>query len=314
MDRLSLAHANALVGNDPDEAGVEFVLLGGAFAVEEGPLLLAVSGPGATLSVAGERVRPGSAVRAERGQTVSVGDVRGGVYAYMAVAGGVDVRAEMGSRSVHRRSGIGGRPLEAGDALTARSPDAADRPPLSIPTPMRAAGPIRVVPGPQEDEFEPESVRRFYAEEYRVLPNSDRMGCRLGGEALVHRAGFNIVSDGVLPGSVQVPGSGRPLVLMRDCPTTGGYPKIATAIGADLDRIAQTPPGGRLRFVRAEREEAVAAARSYRRTVAQLFDAPAAVRIPSSSDLLGFNLIGGVVDASEGEDAANPSAEAPRKD
>jgi allophanate hydrolase subunit 2 len=152
--------------------------------------------------------------------------------------------------------------------------------------------------GPQDDHFTDAALAALTATDWTVMPRSDRMGCRLDGAVLPHARGFNIVSDGVVPGSVQVPGDGRPIVLMRDCQTTGGYPKIATVIGPDLDRLAQVPPGGTVRFAAVARTEAVAAAAALRQRIDGLAAlARPAGADPSSEDLLALNLIGGVVDA-----------------
>ena len=297
MDRQALAHANLLVHNAPDEAAIEFTLLGGSFVLVDGPALLAVSGPGASLSIGGRAMPHRSAGRAEAGDTVRVGDARGGVYVYLAIAGGTEGEPAMGSRSVHRRSGIGGRPLLPGDRIVLRSWKAAERDPRIIQPPEFSSGPMRVILGPQDEEFEPESVEQLLSEPYRILPQSDRMGCRLEGRPLVHLRGHNIVSDGVLPGSIQVPGNGQPLVLFRDCPTTGGYPKIANVISADLDRLAQTLPGTSVRFSKVSLEEAVAAAQALHQSIRRLMRDGEIRRIVSSEDLLRENLIDGVFDA-----------------
>ena len=297
MDRLALAHANTLVGNSPDEAGVEFMLRGGAFTVSGAPLLLAVSGPGARLRISGQDVAAGSAGRSEPGDQVVISDVRGGVFAYLAIAGGVAREPELGSRSLHRRSGIGGRPVAEGEMLAVRDPSAAGRPVRTTPLPAMPSGPIRVIPGPQEDCFTREATELLVTTPYRVLPQSDRMGCRMQGARLRHLAGHDIISDGVLPGAIQVPGDGQPIVLFRDGPTTGGYPKIATVISADVDRLAQIPPGSSVRFAGADLGEAVSAARSMRRVLRSLAGRSGGVWIPHTARLLAENLIDGVVDA-----------------
>lgn len=290
MDRLALAVANALVGNAPDAAAVELTLAGARFRVESGPVLVAASGPGVTLRVDDRALPPG--LSAEARDTVEVSAIRGGVHGYLAVAGGVDVPPEMGSRSVHLRSGIGGAMLAPGARLPvvggALTPQALDR------LPEHAAGPIRFLPGPQDDWFGPEVLDLLAGSEWQVDARSDRMGRFLSGPQLAPRAG-SMVSDGVLPGSIQVPPAGQPIILMRDCQTTGGYPKIATVISADLDRLAQLPAGARFRLMPVDRAAAVAAAQALARTMAALAPRPAGGL--DSARLLSVNLIGGVVDA-----------------
>ena len=118
----------------------------------------------------------------------------------------------------------------------------------SCPAPSPPDDPVRVVLGPQDDYFTPAAIRTFLSNEYLVTWQCDRMGYRLEGPPLEHARGFNIVSDGLLPGSIQVPGSGHPIVMLRDAQTTGGYPKIATVISADIGRMAQRRPRSAVRF------------------------------------------------------------------
>jgi biotin-dependent carboxylase-like uncharacterized protein len=305
MDPVALAAANVLVGNAPDAAGIEFCMLGGTFTVERDPALVAVIG--APLAVNGVAAPALTSVVVVPGDRLTVGAARGGVHACLAVAGGFLRPAEMGSLSVHRRSGIGGRPLAAGDELET-GPQSRQPAPLTLPgLPPDGEGPFRVVLGPQDDLFTPEAVATFLGEPYTVSPRADRMGTRLIGPPLAHAKGFNIVSDGIVTGHVQVPGDGQPIVLMRDRQTTGGYPKIATLASADLARFAQQPPGRLVRFRAVSREEAVAALVDHRRAVAGILARvePAAGTL-TSERLLSVNLISGVEDA--GGEATGSSA------
>jgi allophanate hydrolase subunit 2 len=161
-------------------------------------------------------------------------------------------------------------------------------------------GPIRIVPGPQDDLFTPAGVETFLSSEFVVSPLSDRMGVRLQGPRIAHATGYNIVSDGVVAGHVQIPGDGQPIVLMRDRQTTGGYPKIATVISADLDRFAQMRPGTAVRFRAVDVEAAVAALRDRAAALGKLMAqaAPLVAEFDSEA-LLAANLIGGVVAGDE---------------
>lgn len=292
MDRLALAVANALVGNPADAAAVELTLAGARFRVVGGPVLVAASGPGVVLGVGGRTLAPGVSARADDGDLVEVSAIRGGVYGYLAVSGGVDLRPEMGSRAFHLRSGIGGAMLTPGMRLPvaggALAPLALDR------VPDHATGPIRFMPGPQDDWFSPGSLDLLAGANWQVDARSDRMGRFLAGPRLIPRAG-SMVSDGVLPGSIQVPPDGQPIVLMRDCQTTGGYPKLATVISADLDRLAQLPAGARFRLAPVDRAGAVSAAQRLAQTIAALNPRPAGAI--DTVRLLSANLIDGVVDA-----------------
>ena len=236
---------------------------------EGGTLTLAFAGADVAAFVGDRPVRGGVAFRLQPGETLRFGPVRGGNYAYLAIAGGVSRPATMGSLAMHRRSGIGGAGFSAADRLDL----AADvMPRLLAHTGRAPAAPtaIRVVTGPQDDHFTAEALVRFTTVPFRVSTRLDRMGCRLDGPVLAHAGSYNIVSDGIVPGHIQVPGDGQPIALLADCQTVGGYPKIATVISADLGRFAQLPPGAEVRFVVVTAEEG--AARGRRRSAAAIAD------------------------------------------
>lgn len=293
MDRRALALANTLAGNPPDTAAVELPLAGAEFRVVGGPVLVAGHGPGTTLAVPGRPVSEQSSVQLDDGDTVMICPPHEGVYSYVAVAGGILTRPVLGSRSCHRRSGIGGDVLSPGDRLPCIG--GSDNTPLSFTEVMRynCNDSIRIVPGPQAGHFEDATWSRFLSSNYRISPRSDRMGLRLEGPALRSSMGHDIVSEGVVPGCVQVPGDGNPIVLGRDCQTTGGYPKIATVISADLDRLAQVPMGRDVRFRVVSEGDAIDAARRLARwrNSLELAVEPVSSSLP---DLFSHNLIGGV--------------------
>jgi biotin-dependent carboxylase-like uncharacterized protein len=188
----------------------------------------------------------------KRGDWLEIGPTAAGVWGYLAVSGGVAVDLRLDSRSTHLRSAIGGffgRKLQEGDIVPLHShqaPNARER--EVIPPPVEDNPSVRVVLGPQSDFFSPETCERFLSSAYQVTHRSDRMGAWLEGPPLQHARGFNVISDGIVPGCIQVPGSGQPLVLLMDCQTIGGYPKLATIISADLPRFAQTRPGRTIAF------------------------------------------------------------------
>lgn len=293
MDGTSLAVANLLVGNPADAAALEFTLAGGVCRHACGTRLVAVAGGGARLSIAGRPVPEGTSARAEAGDVIEVSPARAGVYAYLAIGGGFAGPAEMGSLSMHQRSGIGGDPVRPGDHLPLGPAGALA--PRHLDLPPAATGPIRIMAGPQADWFDESEIAHLAETEWTVDPRSDRMGRFIAGAAITPRSG-SMVSDGVLPGCIQVPPSGQPIVLMRDCQTTGGYPKIATVIAADLDRLAQLPPGATFRFAIVDRDTAVHAAADAAKVRAQLIPRPV-ISTSGTAELLAHNLIGGVVDA-----------------
>jgi biotin-dependent carboxylase-like uncharacterized protein len=302
MDRLALAQANALVGNDPGAAAIEFTLMGGTVEVADGPLRVAVAGAASTVTAAGRPLPPGTSASLRPGETLVIGPVRAGVFMYLAVSGTVDLPQMLGSLSLHLRAeigGISGRPLRAGDELpiTARAPSG---PELSLPPiGLEPEAPIRVVLGPQSDYFAEDAVASLLSANYTISGEADRMGYRLSGPPIPHLRGFNIVSDGIVQGAVQVPGSGVPIVMMADHQTTGGYPKIATVISADLRILAQRRSGDSVRFQAISIEEAHASARARAELLGSLGSAASPVRggLPDPEVLLGLNLAGHATDA-----------------
>jgi biotin-dependent carboxylase-like uncharacterized protein len=249
MDRLALAAANTLVGNVPFAAAVEIGPFGAAFTAREGAVRLALSGAPRNAEIAGRPVAFDSSMKIPQGETLTLGFAKGGAFSYLAIEGGITGEPMFGSLAVNARAGLGSpyqRPLQAGDELPAQA--ASGVPELRIELPQAASGAIRVLFGPQDDEFAEDAKQLFLNSEWKISPTSDRMGYRLEGPVIRHLHGHNIVSDGTVDGSIQVPGTGAPIVLMPDRGTTGGYPKIATVISADLGRLAQITAGTGFRF------------------------------------------------------------------
>jgi len=306
-DPVLMASANRLLGNAADAAAIELPLAGPGLRAPDGPVRLALAGAVAArlLRADGTRLDVGAAqtVTLRRGDVLDVGPVRAGC-AYLALAGGCRVPAQLGSRSTYARArlgGVAGRALMAGDRIECGAP--AGDPGVEWRAPASFGhddGPVRVLLGPQDDAFEPGAVRAFLAGPYRVGRDSDRMGLRLEGPALKHRGGADIVSDGVAPGAIQVPGSGQPIVLFVDAQTVGGYAKIATVIRADLPRLAQLRPGAELRFAAVTRAQAFAALHAQAAAFEHWLRSIRPYRLPGSLDLDALrenNLVSGVVDA-----------------
>lgn len=251
MDRMSLAIANALVGNRPTEAGLEFAHAAGEWQVDAASCRIAVAGGAFGITVDGVARAPYNSITLMRGQRVHIGGAPNAVWGYLAVAGGLDIDPQFGSRSTHVRTGTGGwngRAFQAGDAVPLRAELISGEPERSIDAPQHQDDPYRVIVGPQSGYFASASVEAFLATTYRVTHQMDRMAYRLDGPVLKHEKGYNIITDGVVPGSIQVPGSGIPIVLMRDAPTVGGYPKIGVIVEADVGRLAQQRPGTTVQF------------------------------------------------------------------
>lgn len=254
MDSTALQVANALVGNGRADAAIEITW--GGFRAEIGAgLLFAVTGAEAEVTLNGAAVPTWTTCKASSGDIVAVGYPVRGLRSYLAVSGGIHVPRVMGSLSTYLRGGFGGfhgRALAQGDVLEIGPPQHSSavmrRSPHELVPPYSNRPMLRVVLGPQDDRITPEGVVTFLNETYTVTERSDRMGILLDGPRITHRYGPDIISDGTIPGVVQVPGNGRPMILAADCQTTGGYVKIATVIGADLPLVAQLSPGAQVRF------------------------------------------------------------------
>jgi 5-oxoprolinase (ATP-hydrolysing) subunit C len=272
MDHLALAAANTLVGNDPFAAAIEIGPFTGSFTAHGGAVRVALAGAARSADIAGRTIAIDSSTTIADGETLTLGFAKGGAFSYLAIEGGIEGEAMFGSLSVNQRAGLGSpfaRPLQAGDELPARPASGAVERRIELPA---VSGPIRMVWGPQDDEFTDEARQLLIDSEWKISATSDRMGYRLEGAAISHLHGHNIVSDGTVRGSIQVPGNGSPIVLMPDRGTTGGYPKIATVITADFGRFAQTPAGTAFRFKAVSMKEAQTEARKFAQLIRALPD------------------------------------------
>src|SRR3954467_9426915 len=283
VDRLALAAANCLVGNDLFAAAVEIGPFGAALTAREGAVRVGLAGAPRDADMAGRAMPFNTSVPLADGETLTLGFARGGSFSYLAIEGGIAGEPMFGSLAVNARAGLGSpypRPLQSGDELQTK--EASGAPERRIELPAATDAPIRMVWGPQDDEFADETKKLFVDSEWKISATSDRMGYRLEGPVLRHLHGHNIVSDGTVNGSLQVPGNGQPIVLMRDRGTSGGYPKIATVISADFGRFAQTPAGHGFRFRAVSMAEAQAEARKFAELLRTL---PERLRAIESVDL-----------------------------
>jgi antagonist of KipI len=251
-DPISLRLGNLLVGNPEGAAALEMTLLGGTFLFPEGAIL-ALSGSdfGATLD--NLPVDSWLSFEARPGQTLRLGPTRSGARSYLCIQGGIAVEPFLGSASTHTLSGLGGfegRPLRKGDVVcigSASQPYRRRRVAPHILSRLLPRKILRCTPGPQS-EWVPESAQRlFYESIYRVSEDSDRMGLRLDGPALPESSG-DMITEGVSLGAIQVPLGGSPIILFVDQQTTGGYPKIANVISADMPSVGQLRPRDEIRF------------------------------------------------------------------
>ncbi len=271
MDGLAVRTANELVRNPWSCACLEMGPGDLSVAADE-PCVVALTGRGVSLSVNDCPLPLWSAIFVRTGWRIDIRRLDWG-WAYLAIAGGVDVPLRLGSRSTYIRGGLGGfsgRPLRSGDIIpigqSRLRPEIAGR--EMAPPDYAEELVAEVVLGPQLDRFTSGAVAQFLTSEYTITLQSDRMGYRLQGEALAHRQGADLVSDGIALGTLQVPANGQPILMMSDHATTGGYTKIATMATLDVWRVAQCSPGrGKIRFKAVSVE---AAQLKYRQTLGAL--------------------------------------------
>jgi antagonist of KipI len=266
MDPLSHRVANTLVGNDSGAAALEVTLLGPQLEFDD-ERVVAVTGAEFDIVLDGKPMPLNAPFIVSSESRLAFGARRRGARAYVAIAGGIQVPPTLGSRSTHvisRMGGVDGRALRPGDRLPLGNPPRAQRtgPALAdpiVPLPESGGAVIRVLAGPQRDYFAGEALDALQSGPYTIAPNSDRMGFRLIGPALRHACTADIISDPTPLGVLQVPASGQPILLMADRQTSGGYPKIATVITADIGAAGQLGPGDTITFRVSTRAEAVAA-------------------------------------------------------
>ncbi|CAN5706971.1 biotin-dependent carboxyltransferase family protein [soil metagenome] len=294
LDALALTLANRLVGNADGAAGLELTM-GGCELRFEQPTRIALAGDDFDARLDGQPLRAHWSMSVAAGQTLrlggaNVGTAKKGLRSWLAVAGGIDVEPVLGSRSTDLKAGFGGhegRALKKGDRLAFRASrlDAAQmaRRPFGVRAPdwaldaepVGSEAPIalRVMCGPEFEQFTVASQKALWKTPWRITPQSNRMGSRLAGDTpLARRRNVDMLSSGVIPGTIQVPPSGQPIILMGDAQTTGGYPRIGVVIRADLWKLAQAPLLGLLRLVEVDAtaaQAAWAAQQRYLRQVAQ---------------------------------------------
>lgn len=250
LDQFAFRVANVLVNNHENDAALEITLLGPSlrFLTDS---IIAITGADLEARLNDEPLAMWQTAAVLQGSTLSFGKTRGGMRAYLAIAGGIDVSVVLGSRSTHTSSALGGlhgRNLRRGDRLSVSG--IRPLPPRALINLSSEQIPrykhhhlLRVVLGPQMDAFTCKGIQTFLASTYTVSHQSDRVGYRYDGPRIQHKGVADIVSDGVPFGAIQVTGDGLPIILLADRGTTGGYTKIATVISVDLARVAQAMPG-----------------------------------------------------------------------
>ncbi len=303
LDKVSLEIANIVAGNPRHEAALEVLVAGLTLKVCADSVTLALAGTAAPYVLetaqAALRIPPFRSVTARRGDILRFPPLKDGAVYYVAAAGGFDVPSVLGSKSTYRRAALGGyhgRAMQAGDDLPLRLPLAPERALVSLDVTVAAPKILRVMRGPNADYFKPGAFETLFASAYTVAPASDRMGLRLQGPPLERAIEGELPSQGTTAGGMQVPSDGQPILLLADRQTTGGYPRIATVIGADIAAAGRLAAGMSVRFEEVSRDEAVRLLKAQRKWLASL---PSLLKgAPNDAAfaerLLSSNLIGGV--------------------
>ena len=303
MDWIAHQSANLIVGNSADAAALEISVGGIDLVCENAPVTLAFCGGAFAWTRDGNKLPFAARIALSPGERLAARAGAWGAWCVLALHGGIDVPPVMGSRATHTRTAIGGfngRALADGDVLEILASDTpvADAAiiPFDAPWLAQDLSPIRVVLGPQDDYFSGQGIADFFKQSFRLTPMADRMAYRFEGPQIEHSKGFNIISDGMALGAIQIGGDGNPLIMMADRAPTGGYPKIGHVARADISRLAQMRPGEHCQFVQVTPSEARAALIVLQRSVegvAELLTQGALQ--PTTEALLSTNLIGGVV-------------------
>ncbi|MEI3606304.1 biotin-dependent carboxyltransferase family protein [Pseudogracilibacillus sp. SE30717A] len=266
MDPLAVRIGNILVGNEEGEAAIEITMYGTEILFKEDQLI-AITGGQLDPHVDGEKLPMWRPVLIRKGQILHFKALRSGCRAYIAIAGGLEVPEVMGSKSTYLRAGIGGyegRELRTGDILTfgylTEHSKTLTKQLQEMPShftwsvnyssfyTFKKKETIRILLGAEYERFTKDSQKKLISSPFKLTVNADRMGYQLEGTKLMLKKQFELLSEGVTYGTIQIPSNGQPIILMADCQTTGGYPKIGQVISADLPRLAQLQPGSEIRF------------------------------------------------------------------
>ncbi|MEM1066798.1 MAG: biotin-dependent carboxyltransferase family protein [Pseudomonadota bacterium] len=297
-DRLALVEGAALLGQDPDLAVLELAGAGGVFEASE-DMRIACTGAPMRGSLDGRPLAWNASHLLPAGVALTIGPAEAGVYGYLSVGGGIDTPPHLGSRSTHLVAGLGA-PVEVGTQLPVGR-DAGGPVGLQVAADSRFdGGTIRVVASLQTHLFDTAEIARFEAAVFHRGLRGNRMGVRMepDGEGFGLSQGLTILSEAIVPGDIQITGDGAPYVLLAECGTTGGYPRLGSVIPNDLPRVAQAPPGAELRFRFIGLEEAVKIARAAAAEQASLHaKCTPLLRDPREMrDLLEYGLISGFTD------------------
>ncbi len=299
MDRFAHGAAQTMVGNRTNETAIEVSLGGLILECIEGETTFAAAGGGFSVICGAAQNEGWIAQRVLRGDKITLRAGSWGSWAYVAFAGQIEVDTWLGATATHSMSGFGAGALQAGMEFSVKDAEVRERREgqYTCPACAKPASDVHVVIGPQDQHFDPASVQLFTSQSYALTDAYDRMGVRLTGPTLSLLNALSIPSEPIVRGSVQVSGDGVPTVLLADHQTTGGYPKVATVVSRDVDRLTQLRAGDALRFRAISATKAVQYARDQSERDQKALAQIAEPRATLGEKLLNTNLIGGVVSA-----------------
>ena len=303
-DRIAIYEGAALLGQSPTFAALEMAGMGVEFEATE-EMRIALTGAPMRASCDGERLVWNATHTLPKGTRLSIGATEQGTYGYLHVGGGLDTETFLGSKSTHLSARLG-RPLASGETLNVGEDTQTDSG-WTLNTDNRfSGGKVRIVPSLQTDMFAKDDIARFQATAFRRDTRGNRMGVRLtqDGHGFQSRAGLSVLSEVIVPGDIQVTGDGSPFVLLSECQTTGGYPRIGSVLPSDLPRVAQARPGTNLSFHFVTLEEAVEIESRHQNHLKGLKSARRPlIRDPHQmADLLAYELIGGVTSGNDDDE------------
>ncbi len=298
-DVLALAEGAALLRQDPGLAALEMGGMGGTFEAT-GALSIALTGAPMNATLDGEALAWNASHAVAAGQVLNIGAARSGVYGYLHLGGGIAAEPVLGARAAHLAAGLG-RMIGEGDHLPAGREGAGPSGLVLDPEDRFAGGTVRLVESFQSDLFAASERARFAATTFRRGGRANRMGVEMlsDGDGFAAQGQLNILSEVIVPGDVQMTGEGAPFVLLRECQTTGGYPRIGSVLPCDLGRVAQAPAGAQIRFEWVTLEQGLAAQAVFEQAMRALpGTCRPLLRDPGDiGDLLSYQLIGGAVSA-----------------
>ncbi|MGL5694138.1 MAG: biotin-dependent carboxyltransferase family protein [Peptostreptococcaceae bacterium] len=262
MDKFSLGIANLLVDNKEDEAGLEVTLVGPEIEFTKDNFI-AITGGNLNPKINGKKINMYKIIYVHKGDILSFENARSGARAYIAFCGGLNINTIMGSKSTNVKCSMGGykgRTIKENDYIDFCNPSKYIPNFLSRNIHLKeedeSITTLRVIIGPQDDAFTQDGIKTFFSSSYEITKDFDRMGCRLDGPIIEHKASADIISDGIVLGSIQVPSHGKPIIMLTDRQTTGGYTKIGTVISVDIKKLAQRKVGDIINFKQISLKEA----------------------------------------------------------